>query len=50
MKRVKRAVRTRLLSLHASVDSVFTEYVGLVLALRVLKDDPVSGPMATGLL
>lgn len=50
VKRVKRAVTTRWLSLHASVDSVFTEYVGLVNTLRVLKDDPASGPMAAGLL
>ena len=50
VKLVKCAVRTRWLSLHASVDSIFTEYVGLVHALRVLKDDPASGLIAMGLL
>lgn len=50
VKRVKKAVRTRWLSLHASVDSIFEEYVGLINALRRLKDDPNSGAMAGGLL
>ena len=50
VRKVKKAVRTRWLSLHASVDSVFHEYVGLVHALRSMKNDPRSGPQATGLL
>ena len=50
VKKVKKACRTRWLSLYASVDSVYEEYVGLVHALRSMKDDRKSGPIATGLL
>ena len=34
VRAVKKAVRTRWLSLHNSVDSVFVEYLGLVKALE----------------
>ena len=47
--KVKKAVRTRWLSLQASVDSVYQEYVGLTHTLRSIKD-PRSGPVAKGLL
>ena len=50
VKRVKKACRTRWLSLHAGVDAVFEEYEGLINALKVLQSDKSSGPTATGLL
>jgi hypothetical protein len=51
VKSLKRAVRTRWLSLHASVDSLFEEYVGMIHALRFMKDNPaVGGATAAGLL
>ena len=50
VRKVKKAVRTRWLSLHASVDSISQEYVGLVHALRSLQEDRNSGSIAKGLL
>ena len=47
--KVNKAVRTRWLSLQASVDSVYQEYVGLTHTLRSIND-PRSGPVAKGLL
>ena len=47
--KVKKAVRTRWLSLQASIDSVYQKYVGLTHTLRSIKD-PQSGPVAKGLL
>ena len=49
VRKVKKAVRTRWLSLQASVDSVYQEYVGLTHTLRSIND-PRSGPVAKGLL
>ena len=49
VRKVKKAVRTRWLSLQASVDSVYQEYVGLTHTLRSIKD-PRSSPVANGLL
>ena len=44
-------MRTRWLSLHASVDSLFEEYVGMIHALWFMKDNPaVGGATAAGLL
>ena len=48
--RVKKSCRTRWLSLHASVNAVFEEYVGLLHLLRILKEDKSAGPTATGIL
>ena len=51
IKSVKRAVRTRWLSLQASVDSLFEEYVRILHALRSMKDDrAVGGAIAVALL
>ena len=51
IKSVKSAVRMRWLSLHASVDSLFEEYVGTLHALRSMKDDQaVGGAIAVGSL
>ena len=47
---VKKACRTRWPSLHASVNTVFEEYVGLLHLLRILKEDKSAGPTATGIL
>lgn len=50
MKKIKKSVRTRI-SLNASVDAVFDEYVGLIHALRAMKetDRTSGGSMAAGL-
>ncbi|CAB4007153.1 zinc finger 862-like, partial [Paramuricea clavata] len=50
VRKVKKAVRTRWLSLNASVDSISQEYVGLVHALRSMQEDRNSGSTAKGLL
>ena len=51
VKRVKKAVCTRWLSLHASVDSVHAEYAGLLHTLRLLKDEKTAGgASASGIL
>ena len=47
---VKKACRTRWLSLHASVNAVFEEYVGLLHLLRILREDKSAGPTATRIL
>ena len=36
--------------MHASVNAVFEEYVGLLHLLRLLKEDKSAGPTATGIL
>ena len=43
VRTVKKAVRTRWLSLHNSVDSVFVEYLGLVKALEKIGDATAIG-------
>ena len=43
VRTVKKAVRTRWLSLHNSVDSVFVEYLGLVKALEKIGDATATG-------
>ena len=48
--RVKKACRTKWLSLHASVNAVFEEYVGLLHLLKILKEDKSAGPTATDIL
>ena len=48
--RVKKACRTRSLSLPASVNAVFEEYVGILNLLRTLKEDKSTGPTAIGIL
>ena len=50
VKRLKKACRTRWLSLHAGVDAVFEEYVGIVKTLQELQHDKKSGAVAKGLL
>ena len=51
VKRVKKACRTRWLSLQAAVDSVYSEYIGILQTLRVLKDEAMpTGASAKGLL
>ena len=50
VKRLKKACRTRWLSLHAGVDAVFEEYDGIVKTLKELQNDKKSGGLATGLL
>ena len=50
VKRMKKACRTRWLSLDAGVDAVFEEYEGIINTLKVLEMDRNSGPTATGLL
>ena len=50
VKRLKKACRTRWLSLHAGVDAVFEEYAGIVKTLKELQNDKKSGGLATGLL
>ena len=49
VRKVKKAVRTRWLSLQASVDSVYQEYIGLTHNLQSIKD-PRSDPVAKRLL
>ena len=49
VRKVKKAVRTRWLSLQASVDSVYQEYIGLTHTLQSIKD-PRSDPVAKRLL
>ena len=49
VKKVKKAVNTRWLSLHASVDIVYEEYVGLLETLSILETEGGSGgSMANG--
>ena len=43
VKKVKKAVNTRWLSLHASVDGVYEEYVGLLETLSKLETEGGSG-------
>ena len=52
VKRVKKTCRTRWLSLYASVDAVYEEYVGLTHCLRSIQEQDKSpgGAMASGLL
>ena len=51
VKKVKKACRTRWLSLHAGVDATYEEYEGLVRSLEKIRDtDKVSGSLAVGLL
>ena len=48
---MKKACRTRWLSLHAGVDAACEEYEGLVTTLREIQaTDKCSGPLARGLL
>ena len=47
---MKKACRTRWLSLHAGVNAVFDEYEGLVKTLQKIQSDRSSGSLATGLL
>ena len=47
---VKKACRTRWLSLHASVNAVFEQFGGLLQVLRVLSEDESAGPLASGIL
>ena len=49
-KKVKKACRTRWLSLHAGVDAAFEEYEGIVNTLKEIQSDRASGSLATGLL
>ena len=56
VKKIKKAVNTRWLSLHASVDGVDEEYVGLLETFCVLEPEGGSGgsmaksPKFTGML
>lgn len=50
VKRMKKACRTRWLSLHAGVDAAWEEFEGLVEALRELGKDSKTGSTAIGLL
>ena len=51
VKRVKKACRTRWLSLHASVDSVYSEFNGILHSLRIMQDERTAGgASAKGLL
>ena len=51
VKKVKKACRTRWLSLHAGVDATYEEYEGLVRSLEKIRDtDKASGSLAVGLL
>lgn len=50
VKRMKKACRTRWLSLHAGVDAAWEEFPGLIAALKHLQSDRASGPKATGIL
>lgn len=43
VRTVKKAVRTRWLSLHNSVDSVYVEYLGLVKTLEKIRDATARG-------
>ena len=43
VKKVKKAVNTRWISLHASVDGVYEEYVGLLEIQSILQTEGVSG-------
>ena len=43
VKRVKKACRTRWLSLHAFVDAIYEEYVGLIHCLRSIQEQDISG-------
>ena len=50
VKRVKKACRTRWLSLHAGVDAVYDEYEGIVKTLQEIQFGRSSGSLAIGLL
>ena len=52
VKRVKKACLTRWLSLHASVDAIYEEYVGLIHCLRSIQEQDKSPgeAMTSGLL
>ena len=51
VKKMKKACRTRWLSLHAGVDAAYEEYEGLVKTLEKIRDtDKASGSLAAGLL
>ena len=51
VKKVKKACRTRWLSLHAGVDATYEEYEGLVRSLEKIRDtDKASGSLVVGLL
>ena len=51
VKEVKKACRTRWLSLHAGIDATYEEYEGLVRSLEKIRDtDKASGSLAVGLL
>ena len=50
VKRIKKACRTRWLSIHAGVDATWEEFPGLIAALKYLQSDRSSGPKATGIL
>ena len=50
VKRVKKACRTRWLSLHAGVDTVYDEYEGIVKTLQKIQFDRSSVSLAIGLL
>ena len=50
VKRMKKACRTRWLSLHAGVDAAWEEYGGLIDALKFLAEDRKTGSVAKGIL
>ena len=50
VKKMKKACRTRWLSLHAGVDAAWEEFGGRIEALKFLENDRASGSVATGLL
>ena len=50
VKRVKKACRTRWLSLHAGFDVVYDEYEGIVKTVQEIQFDRSSGSQAIGLL
>ena len=50
VKKMKKACRTRWLSLHPGANAVFDEYKGLVKTLQKIQPDRSSGSLATGLL
>ena len=50
VKLLKKTCRTRLFSLHASIDAAFGEYKGLNYTLKEMENDKASSSTASGLL
>ena len=50
VRKVKKAVVTRWLSLHAAADGVYDEYAGLLEALQILESGGTGGSMAKGFI